>query len=1223
MSPQDPAAFPSAHSPVDGWVRERRTARRAAGHALPDDAPRWGLALSGGGIRSATFCLGLLRALARQGLLLRFDLLSTVSGGGYVGAMLGRLFNDCRAPDEADRVNEALHGEHTARPAWFLWWLRANGRYLVPSGLKDGLFAAAQYLRNLVAVHIELALLALLAGVALCALDLSAWALRARWTCATPPGPAEPLGWLDRLGCPPLAPEASPSWLDSGLWGDFVPVAWLPLPLLLLAGLVLACAYWVVGRTRRLPVGITMATLALTAATAALLRPDAALMPLRDGAGERQLFTVLAGLFALAWLLAWPLAAWAERRDPAGARQWLTRGLSALLRAGLLCLGLGVITRLAWLLAFDIDQWLAAGGVLAAFTLVARALVPLARQLSGQGLSSRLVIGLASLCGWMMLAGWLVWWVSLVQAQVLGAAFGIDTLLGPEARGADGVALGAAARAWALLAVPLGLYLLGTRGQLEFLNASSLHAFYRARLTRAYLGAGNRARFKGPDGQPPRHAHDELPEEPADGQRVLRQVDEVHGGDEVPMTAYAPHRHGAPVHLMGCCINQTRDPRGGLHNRDRRGLTMTIGPLQQVRVGLGPWQASTELGAAALQLGQWMAISGAAFSPGLGSATRGGLSVLATLAGVRLGYWWNSARPTPAVSKPEGLLAELTGRFRGTERRQWFLSDGGHAENTGAYALLAERCQLVLLADCGADPEYRFEDLENLMRRARIDLKVHFEALQPREPDGQAPDARWRHFGTLEQLRQPNSTRCLALFRLHYPDQRPGLLVLVKPSLWDAMPVDLLNYHAQNPSFPQQSTMDQFFDEAQWESYHLLGRELGALLPGEALEGLGDTVDRHFVRAEGGTPDPAPTATGPRGGSLMARPVQATLGLGAVLTAAVGTWQTVEGGFRQLAQSQANVRIDSQALVKAWSQVPAPTAPEYPQAVGQLAAEVARTADSVCPSRWGRGQLDLAGQVLRDALAHCQGLAERPVAAPTSCRFLLEASTRPGCVQSEPPPPASRCSPRYWAFDYLPGQRPAACQTPQVAQAREARELAGRAQGLVRAQAASAALLKVDEVAAAASDAARTAAAAVAQGAPLEAAAACTPGAATTPCCQRTVYVQTFGPEQRDKVQGWRQPWRALGATVPAVEDVMATARSQNRPPPRPTARTTVRYKDATDLACAVALEQTASVLAGAGSGSTPTWGYEPLPAALRPRDGVLEVWVAPLAAPASAPTPR
>ena len=44
-----------------------------------------GLALSGGGIRSATFNLGLLQALARQNILRYCDYLSTVSGGGYIG----------------------------------------------------------------------------------------------------------------------------------------------------------------------------------------------------------------------------------------------------------------------------------------------------------------------------------------------------------------------------------------------------------------------------------------------------------------------------------------------------------------------------------------------------------------------------------------------------------------------------------------------------------------------------------------------------------------------------------------------------------------------------------------------------------------------------------------------------------------------------------------------------------------------------------------------------------------------------------------------------------------------------------------------------------------------------------------------------------------------------------------------------------------------------------
>src|SRR5687767_3981178 len=52
---------------------------------------RVGVALSGGGIRSATFCLGVFQALADADLVRRIDFLSTVSGGGYFGGFLGRL----------------------------------------------------------------------------------------------------------------------------------------------------------------------------------------------------------------------------------------------------------------------------------------------------------------------------------------------------------------------------------------------------------------------------------------------------------------------------------------------------------------------------------------------------------------------------------------------------------------------------------------------------------------------------------------------------------------------------------------------------------------------------------------------------------------------------------------------------------------------------------------------------------------------------------------------------------------------------------------------------------------------------------------------------------------------------------------------------------------------------------------------------------------------------
>ncbi len=53
-----------------------------------NNVKRSALCFSGGGIRSATFGLGILQGLARLELLGKFDYLSTVSGGGYLGSWL-------------------------------------------------------------------------------------------------------------------------------------------------------------------------------------------------------------------------------------------------------------------------------------------------------------------------------------------------------------------------------------------------------------------------------------------------------------------------------------------------------------------------------------------------------------------------------------------------------------------------------------------------------------------------------------------------------------------------------------------------------------------------------------------------------------------------------------------------------------------------------------------------------------------------------------------------------------------------------------------------------------------------------------------------------------------------------------------------------------------------------------------------------------------------------
>jgi hypothetical protein len=105
-----------------------------------------GLAFSGGGIRSATFNLGIMQALAENELLHKFDYLSTVSGGGYIGswlAALTRRFLNTLPGSSFQDVERALVpgkrelGQREERT--FLRWLRLYSNYLTPhTGLLSG-----------------------------------------------------------------------------------------------------------------------------------------------------------------------------------------------------------------------------------------------------------------------------------------------------------------------------------------------------------------------------------------------------------------------------------------------------------------------------------------------------------------------------------------------------------------------------------------------------------------------------------------------------------------------------------------------------------------------------------------------------------------------------------------------------------------------------------------------------------------------------------------------------------------------------------------------------------------------------------------------------------------------------------------------------------------------------------------------------------------------------
>lgn len=773
------------------------------------------LALSGGGIRSATFNLGLLQSLAEGRKLREFDYLSTVSGGGYTGGFLGCLFH--RAADEAPgaspkeiaaEVEQVLASDE----APVIRWLRDNGRYLAPRGGTDVLFALAIYLRNMMAAHVLIGLLL-----------LSAFTLS---------------GWL--RGNPLLLPHLLPGLL----W--LLPVACLT------AYVASSWTYWMLYREGCGAEFHLLLALLLASASMLLLQGLDADAP----AGIRIISGGLGAMALLSLLIALSVS-W-EPAQPTLSRNRLSKWSSHLLMLALALCALAAIDELA----FRLHRWLdgqhdrtligagLTGALLAALRVLAQKFAANSGN-SGDDLTlmGRRLIGTAGLLLLTVLAtGWAMMAYALNDAAC--AQLGVLTDVGAQ----SGLVVQCLCSAQPVpgpfaaigLLVLLLLWLVPGR-HLDFLNLSSLHPFYAARLIRAYLGAGNRERGIAWGVKPLRvlDGHD--------SQGGILAVSDAHEGDDRPLsgapdsaTAYAPHRYGGPVHLINVTVNQSRFSASGDYQPDRKGWNLAIGPAGYNR-GRTAWHAPDWNGAEQMSLGRWMSISGAAFSSGAGPRTGTGFSALLGLLGVRLGYWWRAgesaaqpASPSPSrtadkdklqrtsPSVTRALLGEFTGRFDPDGELHWYLSDGGHFENTGAYELIRRGIRHIVLADCGADPDYAFEDLANLVQKARIDFNAEIEFLDAIELDTLFPETELRDHFFAYATGIGRQGAPLTLARVRYATPAPcGWLLVVKPRLPQRMPADLARYAAQDDSFPQQTTLDQFYSESQWESTRLLGRYIG------------------------------------------------------------------------------------------------------------------------------------------------------------------------------------------------------------------------------------------------------------------------------------------------------------------------------------------------------------------------------------------------------------
>jgi hypothetical protein len=229
-----------------------------------------------------------------------------------------------------------------------------------------------------------------------------------------------------------------------------------------------------------------------------------------------------------------------------------------------------------------------------------------------------------------------------------------------------------------------------------------------------------------------------------------------------------------------------------------------------------------------------MAISGAAASPNMGYNSSPPLAFLLTLFNVRLGWWLgNPVNESKKIYSGEGpqwaikpLLDEMFGQTT-DDAKYIYLSDGGHFENLGMYEMVRRRCRLIVVSDAGCDPDFAFEDLGNAVRKIAIDLGVMItlHKLETLKRRGKTFDV------------GADKPYC-AFGEINYPGAgEPGFLLYIKPCYHGVESASVRAYASANPSFPHQTTGDQFFSESQFESYRVLGFEVTDKLLNKAFTG--------------------------------------------------------------------------------------------------------------------------------------------------------------------------------------------------------------------------------------------------------------------------------------------------------------------------------------------------------------------------------------------------
>jgi len=836
---------------------------RSAGR--PDTGGYSALCLSGGGIRSASFALGVIQALAQRRLLEGFDYLSTVSGGGFAGGWLSAWLHHAAKDGDRDAVFRKLRGlelEHGRIEAAPVSRMRSYSRYMSPqlgSLSADSWTLAATMLRNVLLNWLVL-LPIVAAGLLLPRVYLEAVqyfdaplqggvsvSLSDPESIAAIARTSPPATFFLILSAALLMAGMAFVVTDLPSYGDkrrsqalFLTFCLAPVTLSMLSltlfwpanvvpvsAAVTVVVSVVLGVTTWMVFGLVAGVRKLRPLTwlaAALSTPIVGVgmwwlttEPFGEPALHGALYSMVALPAALGFMLVTSMVfiAVASADQSEGDLEWHARYKAWLLitivawvaMTGLVFYAPSLFRALRDVLAGEmaLESHHATGVMGGAASVLGAGIAYLLRQpdtSSGSGSSAlsrtvrKAVLALAIPAFVLFMLGAIAWanvvFVNRLYAH--GILRGLHVT--PAGRGIDDATV-AEVLALAAVLIVIGVVM----ARFIPVNKFSLHGMYRERLVRAFLGASRRA-----------------------GERRPNPFTGFDPADNLPMQALS--NVGRPFHVVNTTLNRVAEK--GLAMQFRKAESFSITPLHAGSATLDAYRPSSgyadeRMGRSAetsgITLGTALAISGAAASPNMGAKSSPATTFLMTMFNARLGVWlgnpgpsgastWQRSEPGTGVGP---LLRELFGLT--TDCNPYiYLSDGGHFENLALWEMVMRRCRFILVSDAGCDPKYTFGDLANAIRMIRIDhgVPIAFD--------------RGLNIGD----RQAGGTRPFAIGRIQYsavdgPLAEDGILIYVKASLSGKEPVDVANYAKDCPDFPHESTADQWFTEAQFESYRMLG----------------------------------------------------------------------------------------------------------------------------------------------------------------------------------------------------------------------------------------------------------------------------------------------------------------------------------------------------------------------------------------------------------------